>query len=693
MFKNLGLKAKMMAGSAGPLILVVILGIFVYTCINALMHNSQWIDHTHEVIEEAMTIEAAAVDMETGMRGYLLAGKDEFLAPYTNGQKRFYDMINTLQKTVNDNPAQVQRLDDIRDTIKDWQENVTEPTIALRREIGQSKTMDDMRDLVREAKGKVYFDKFRGQIKQFIEREQALMIKRKEEANRSRNVEQLRKTANWIDHTHTVIAEANGILAAAVDMETGMRGYLLAGRDDFLNPYKSGQATFYDRIRKLQTTVNDNPAQVTLLDEIKSTIQEWQTNVTEPAIKLRRDIGDAKSMNDMAALVGEARGKKYFDKFRGQIKTFIETEAGLMKKRQTDSQSTANYTIQVIVGGTITTVIIALIISFFIATSITRSFKQMFQGLTSLSNRELDNVKVKFKNVISGLSTGSDQISSASQTIAEGASEQASSIEETSSSLEEMSSMTRNNANNATEANSLMVEANKTVDIANESMSELTVSMEDISKASEETSKIIKTIDEIAFQTNLLALNAAVEAARAGEAGAGFAVVADEVRNLAMRAADAAKNTAGLIESTVKKIKEGSDVVLKTNEAFTEVSTSTTKVGELVNEIATASDEQADGIGQINKAMVEMDKVVQANAAGTEELSAQGDELKKQVDILLAIVEGGGSNIYSDNSSRSVSIHRTEPGHNKQTIARALPGREVDPEKVIPMDEDDFTDF
>src|SRR5512140_2827122 len=179
--------------------------------------------------------------------------------------------------------------------------------------------------------------------------------------------------------------------------------------------------------------------------------------------------------------------------------------------------------------------------------------------------------------------------------------------------------MTKQNAENAAQANNLMAETKGAVTRANQSMGKLTESMGEITKASEETSKIIKTIDEIAFQTNLLALNAAVEAARAGEAGAGFAVVADEVRNLAMRAADAAKNTANLIEGTVKKIKEGSGIVDKTGAEFVQLSDSAAKMGGLISEMAAASNEQAQGIEQINKAVSEMDKVVQVNAANAEE--------------------------------------------------------------------------
>ena len=178
------------------------------------------------------------------------------------------------------------------------------------------------------------------------------------------------------------------------------------------------------------------------------------------------------------------------------------------------------------------------------------------------------------------VASASGQVSAASQSLAEGASEQATGLEETSSSIEEDDvAMTQQNAGHASQANVLVAETSRVVDEANCSMGELTESMKEITTASEETAKIIKTIDEIAFQTNLLALNAAVEAARAGEAGAGFAVVADEVRNLALRASDAAKNTANLIEGSIKKIKNGSDVVTKTNEAFSKVATGVRKSG------------------------------------------------------------------------------------------------------------------
>ncbi len=304
------------------------------------------------------------------------------------------------------------------------------------------------------------------------------------------------------------------------------------------------------------------------------------------------------------------------------------------------------------------------------------------------------------------IASASSQVSSASQSLAEGSSEQASAIEETSSSLEEMASMTKQNAGNAVQADSLMKEANAVVQKANASMETLTSSMKEISAASEETSKIIRTIDEIAFQTNLLALNAAVEAARAGEAGAGFAVVAEEVRNLAMRSADAAKNTSVLIEGTVNKIKYGSDLVATTNEAFSEVAVSSSKVGELVGEIAAASQEQAQGIDQINKAVAEMDKVTQQTAANAEESASASEEMNaqaeqmKQVSVALANIIGGSSSGIESSQSfpmkkkvrAALSAVTGGKGTTRSAITYKKSGK-VNPEQIIPMDDGDFKDF
>ena len=267
----------------------------------------------------------------------------------------------------------------------------------------------------------------------------------------------------------------------------------------------------------------------------------------------------------------------------------------------------------------------------------------------------IKNIVGRINPVIAGVNSGAEQVFSAteqvamaSQSLAEGASEQAASLEETSSSLEEMSSMTKSNADHANQAKNMMNEAQGIVEKVETHMGEMADAIENINKSSEETQKIVKTIDEIAFQTNLLALNAAVEAARAGEAGAGFAVVADEVRNLAMRAADSAKSTAALIGDTIHAVKTGNDLTDSTKEAFQENIVITGRVRQLVEEIAAASNEQAMGIEQVGRAVNEMDRVIQQNAAHAEqsasaaaEMNAQAREMTGFVNELVILVDGG----------------------------------------------------
>jgi methyl-accepting chemotaxis protein len=239
------------------------------------------------------------------------------------------------------------------------------------------------------------------------------------------------------------------------------------------------------------------------------------------------------------------------------------------------------------------------------------------------------------------------QVSSAAQNVAESVSEQAAAMEETRSGLEELLGTTKQNAEKAHSATDLVRGTNELVDKAGKSAHAMDTSMKEIKAASDQTSKIVKTIDEIAFQTNLLALNAAVEAARAGEAGKGFAVVAEEVRNLAMRSAEAAKNTSTLIEDTLSRVAGGVRVVDGLKNALDEVTQSTGKVSGLIADIADSTSSQASGIDQMTVAVRQMDQSIQDNAANAEEaasaaeeLAGQAESLKESMRELTAVVEG-----------------------------------------------------
>ena len=363
-----------------------------------------------------------------------------------------------------------------------------------------------------------------------------------------------------------------------------------------------------------------------------SKIEEPHRKVHQSAVELENILRKGKEHRPEAvshfANVTALQIKNVQQVFR-EITSEIGRHELEMEKRATSQKDRARF---VSVASMVAGPPIALALGIFLSLNIIRMLRGTIRSLRKGAEQVAEDA---------------NEISVVSKQLAEGSSEQAAAIEETSSSLEEMASMTKQNADHANEAKAITKEAEKAVADSNLAMTKLMTAMESISTASEDTVKIIKTIDEIAFQTNMLALNAAVEAARAGEAGSGFAIVADEVRSLAMRATGAAKDTADMLDGTLLKVKEGAYLVEQSGAAFALVIESTQKVNTLIEEIANASGEQAEGVNQISKAIMGMDKVVQQNAASAEEsasaaeeLSAQAGQMKGIVDTLINLVRG-----------------------------------------------------
>ena len=259
-----------------------------------------------------------------------------------------------------------------------------------------------------------------------------------------------------------------------------------------------------------------------------------------------------------------------------------------------------------------------------------RALQKMVASLSEL----IGQIQVSGEQIASG----SVQVSDSSQSLSQGATESAASLEEISASMTEMASQTRQNAENATQANHLVGNAKSVAEQGNQQMEQMVKAMAEINEAGQNISKIIKVIDEIAFQTNLLALNAAVEAARAGQHGKGFAVVAEEVRNLAARSAKAAKETEELIEGSVNKAQDGAAVADQTAASLQTIVQEIAKVSDLVGEIAAASNEQSEGIGQVNQGLGQVDQVTQQNTATAEESAAAAEELSAQAEQLRAML-------------------------------------------------------
>ncbi len=693
-FSNLKTKARVLIGICSPLVLLAALGGMSIYSINSIVSTNERVDHTHVVLGDAAAIVGSAVDMETGMRGYLLAGKDEFLNPYNAGETATYQGIAALQETVNDNPEQVTRLGEVENVLREWQKEVTEPTIQLRRDIGDAQTMNDMAKLVGEAKGKAYFDKFRGQIKTFIEREQALLNKRRAVFEATFNtvkeaaelgvpidvnqLETMSKNEGWVTHTYKVIAHANSIVAAAVDMETGMRGYLLAGQDAFLDPYTGGSKRFFELVGSLGQTVNDNPAQVKLLKETQATITEWKEKVTEPAIALRREIGHAKTMDDMSDLIGEARGKKYFDEFRRLMGEFSAMESDLMQQRQASNTETVSTTYLLIALCVGIAILIGIVMAWIIGNGIARPITSMTLAMVGLAQGDLEvevpgterkdeigdmagtvqvfkdnaiNVKRMeeaaeqqrldtekrvrddriqladgFESAVMGIVQSVGEAAESMSTSAaemRGIAEQTSNRSATVTTASLQASTNVQSVATATEEMSATVQeisrqVSQSSDISNNAVAEsqsATEQVQGLVEASQKIGEVVGLISDIANQTNLLALNATIEAARAGDAGKGFAVVASEVKNLASQTAKATEEISGQIVEI--QTATGSAVT-----AIEGISKTIEEISEIGSSISAAVEEQGASTQEISRN-------VQEAAQGTEEVNSNMSEVNR----------------------------------------------------------------
>ncbi len=256
---------------------------------------------------------------------------------------------------------------------------------------------------------------------------------------------------------------------------------------------------------------------------------------------------------------------------------------------------------------------------------------------TALAN--LTHTMTSVREAVESVSAGAEQITKGNEDLSQRTSEQASSLEETSASMEEMTSTVKQNADNAKQANQLAIAARDIADKGGSVTVRAVEAMGEINKSSKKIADIITVIDEIAFQTNLLALNAAVEAARAGEHGRGFAVVAAEVRNLAQRSATAAKEIKGLINESIQRVTDGSDLVDQSGKTLEEIVSSVKRVTDIIAEITAASEEQAGGIDQVNKAVMQMDETTQQNAALVEETTSASQSMQDQAKDLMRQVE------------------------------------------------------
>jgi methyl-accepting chemotaxis protein len=436
--------------------------------------------------------------------------------------------------------------------------------------------------------------------------------------------ESINKTARKLELALTVDVATSEMLAG----QRGLYTYAYARSPEGIA--RAGElfdsaATRGERaIRDIRPLLTDDDRRIT--SELETTLSAWRGAIAE--VRRLADAGDA----DGALRVGNEKALPLYAAANRSSRRLEEVQKQTLEQNRQAAagvDSASRWATLVLIG---------------LALAVGLAVVLIVRGTT----RGLQRAAAELGESAEQVANASGQVSSSSQALAQGASEQAASIEETSASGEEITSMTRKNADNSRTAAELMAQTSQVVEEANQTLGQMETSMREINAASDKVGKIIKVIDEIAFQTNILALNAAVEAARAGEAGMGFAVVADEVRNLAQRSAQAAKDTASLIEESIAKSNEGRAKVEQVATAIRTITESAQKVRTLVDEVKLGSEEQARGIEQISKAISQMEQVTQKGAANAEETASAGEEMSAQATTLKAIVErllgmvGGG---------------------------------------------------
>ena len=463
--------------------------------------------------------------------------------------------------------------------------------------------------------------------------------------------------------SYQALAEVDGALAALVNIETGQRGYALTGQDASLQPYTAGKQAFQQHLDKAAALTAGDEAQQARLKELAQRQRAWLAQAVDPAIALRRGVVEA-DLSQVVAAEQAGKGKSGMDAMRGLVEQVRAGETELAARLAAEVAALESAMRRTLVGGGLIAAVLAVFMAYQLGRNISIPLRRAVTLAEQVARGDLTTeVKVRTNDeagelmaalkamnaslaaIVSKVRAGTGAIETAAQEISAGnqdlsnrTEQQAGSLEETASSMEELTSTVKQNADNARQAKQLAASAADTAARGGDVVAEVVETMGSINQASRKIADIITVIDGIAFQTNILALNAAVEAARAGEQGRGFAVVAGEVRNLAQRSAAAAREIKGLIGDSVARVEAGSRLVDQAGRTMEDVVASVRRVSDIIGEISAASQEQRDGIEQVNQSIVQMDQVTQQNAALVEQAAAAAAAMREQAAGLAQLV-------------------------------------------------------
>ncbi|MBN1512427.1 MAG: methyl-accepting chemotaxis protein, partial [Phycisphaerae bacterium] len=560
MFKQMKLATKMAMGFGALVVVTAILGLVTWRGLEQVKHSTT-------VSEDANAVLVTVTDCGNLRRDFMIQGFEKAAGQEKNASEKWLDTYNGLISQLKD----LEGGSGLQESDRILVRKTGEAAVPYRADFESLTKSRQMRDDAFAAWGSEGAQ-ITKEVQTLIE---TVIAPALTQAQQTQNLEDVVRWSAFADTLHSQVIEpflllrVNAVYLVATNQDKQWEAYSAQ-----IETLKAGLASWTSSVQG-----------ETELEAVATRLQGSFAEYEKAGKQYYQGILDSRTATDKMAV---------------SAKAIVDTMNQLNQSLTEQRDSIAARTTMLGVAMTLGAVVLGVVLAVFITRSIVKPINRIIAGLNEGASQ---------------VNEAARQVSASSQQLAAGASEQASSLEETSSALEEMAAMTRTNAENARQANGLSDQAAKAAKDGDQTMATLNQVMQGINESSDKVSKIIKVIEEISFQTNLLALNAAVEAARAGEHGKGFAVVADEVRNLAQRAADAARETTSLIEESVNRSREGTQVADDVTKALGGIVADVTKVSELISNITQASQEQAQGVDQVNTAVSQMDQVTQQNAA------------------------------------------------------------------------------
>jgi len=668
-FNRFKIGPKLIGSFVFVVALMAVVAVVVFSSVRRMTESAHWVNHTYEVIRTAESVGAAMVDMETGQRGFIVAGRDEYLEPFNQGKLVFDELIEQGQLLTSDNPTQTSRWEAVAELKEQWLKDAAEPDIALRRQVTEGlDAIQTFKEVSARTVGKEIFDNLRDALAT------------------------LESRAGYSDSNSHLVTR---LTLDLVNMETGQRGYLLTGIDASLEPYELGLRSFNNNAKQLRADIDIGSSASDALKAVEDLMLSWREQAAEPEIAARREMNKyTVTMDDVAAHIQNGPGKNIMDTLRSNLLEIIAEEEKLIVVRTQEQDSTSAFTIRISLIGTLIASLIGITVAVVITKGIltplnetNRILKDIAEGDGDLTIRvpvktrdEIGDLGVNFNAFVSKLQSIIGDVTDVTSQLGEASEQMASIMVQTNAGIEKQkletvtvaSAMTQmtasvhevsSNASNASDAaggaDTEAQEGRQVVQSTVRAITDLAEEIEESSKVieklkhnSENIGTVLDVIKGIAEQTNLLALNAAIEAARAGEQGRGFAVVADEVRTLAQRTQESTAEIERLIVELQTGAEDAVDVMRHSREqagtsvepaqqagnSLDAITQSVDTINQMNTQIATASEEQSSVSQEIQRNVINIQTIAEETAEGAEQTSQASEEvanLGKQLNVLV----------------------------------------------------------